>query len=760
MGTFSVNFPNRMGKLKIILAAIIFFILPLSLYGSNGENISKIEVTGNEKIDTGFIMNVIATKENTPYSLDTIRDDMKNIYKTGFFSDVQIDVEDTDKGKIITFVVIERPSIKNVYVTGNKKIKTTDLVEKLKIQPNTVLNTNKIKESIDEMKKFYASKGYYDTKINYEIDYGDEYNVAVTIDIDEPSQAYVRKINFTGNKVFKASTLKDYMRIREKGIFSWFTGSGILDEDALEDDRKNLEGFYSDNGYVRVKIGIPDVAISKDGKTISITIPIEEGNLYKIGTIDFAGDLIFEKDELLKQLKTKTGNTFKSTLFQEDMLTLTDMYQDRGFAFCDIAPLTLINDDTRIVDLSYNITKGQEVYFNRINVLGNTKTRDKVIRRELKFGEGDRFSSSDLKESKRKLTNTTFFKEIDMKIIKTEDPNKVNVDLAVEERPTGSFNVGVGYSTEEKMMVSGSVSQENFLGTGRKLMLDASLSSVTQQYRFTFTEPYIFDKKLSAGVSAFNYDREMDAYDYRKLGGSLSLTRPLTDYVKISSQYRLEKVTVRNIDDDASIYIKEQKGSNITSALSFTLSKNTIDDILNPTKGMNADLTTEVAGGLFSGDNDFYSFTGTYGRYFPLKFLESAFFVKGTAGMIRSYGGKEVPIYEKFYVGGINSIRGFKYGEAGPLDINGEPIGSENQLFFNFEWIFPIFKPAGLKGVVFFDAGHGFDKIKDFSLKTTAGVGVRWFSPLGPIRLEFGFNLNPKKGERSSAFDFAIGTQY
>jgi outer membrane protein insertion porin family len=336
----------------------------------------------------------------------------------------------------------------------------------------------------------------------------------------------------------------------------------------------------------------------------------------------------------------------------------------------------------------------------------------------------------------------------------------VNVDLTVEERPTGSINVGVGYSTEEKLMLTGSISQDNLLGTGRKLILDASLSTVSQQYRFTFIEPYIFDKNLSAGVSAFNYDRSFDTYDYKRLGGSLSLTRPLTDYVKISSQYRLEKVDVKNIADDASIYVKEQEGSELTSAVSFTLSRNTIDDIMNPTKGMNAGITTEVAGGILSGDNNFYSLVGSYGKYYPIKFLESSFFVKGTAGMIRSYGGKEVPIYEKFFVGGLNSIRGFKYGEAGPLDTNGEAIGSKNQLFFNFEWIFPIFKPAGLKGVFFFDAGHGFDSINDFSLKTAAGFGIRWFSPLGPIRLELGFNLNPKNGERRNAFDFAIGTQY
>jgi outer membrane protein insertion porin family len=749
-----------MGKLKIFLTIMLFIVLPLSLIASDPERILKIEITGNERIDTGFIVNAIKTKENIPYNLDKIREDMKNIYKTGFFSDVQIDIQDTDKGKIVTFIVIERPPIKAIYVSGNNKIKTANIVEKLKIRSNTVLNTDKIKESIDDLKKYYASEGYYGTRINYEIDYGEEYSATVTINIDEASRAYVKKINFTGNKAFKASTLRGSMRTKEKGILSWLTGSGVLDEDALDEDRKYLEGFYSDNGYVKINVGIPDVVISKDGKSISITIPIEEGNIYKVGTVDFSGDVIFAKDDMTKQLKTKAGNIFRSSLFQDDVLTLTDMYQDRGYAFCDITPLTLVDDDSRSVNLTFNMTKGQEVYFNRINILGNTRTRDKVVRRELKFGEGDRFSASNLKESKRKLKNTTFFKEIDMKIIKTEDPNKVNVDLSVEERPTGSINLGVGYSTDEKVMISGAVSQENFLGTGRKLILDASLSASTQQYKFTFIEPYVFDKNFSAGLSAFNYDRTMDTYDYRKLGGSTTLTRPLTDYVKVSSRYRLERVDVKNIDDEATAYIRAQEGSSWTSALSFSLSKNTIDDIMNPTSGMNAEITTEVAGGPLSGDNNFYSFIGSYGRYFPIKFLESAFFVKGTAGMIQSFGGKEVPIYEKFYVGGLNSIRGFKYGEAGPLDANGEAMGSKNQLFFNFEWIFPIFKPAGLKGVLFFDAGHGFDTMKDFSLKTTAGVGIRWFSPLGPIRLELGFNLNPKKGERSNAFDFAIGTQY
>lgn len=749
-----------MKKIKFILILLCLIASPFSLLAQDVPTIFKIDIAGNEKIDTGFIVNNIKIKEKEAYNLDKVREDMKNIYKTGFFSDVQIDIRDIDKGKHITFIVIERPTVKAIFISGNKEVKTPDLVEKLKIRTNTVLNTERVKESIDELKKFYAGKGYYAIKINYGIDYGEEYTATVNIDIEEPKQAYVKKITFTGNKAFKANTLKDYMRTKEKGILSWMTGSGILDSDAIEEDRKYLESFYNDNGYVRVNIGVPDIAISKDGKTLTVKIPIDEGSVYKVGTIDFAGDVILGKDELVKKLKTKTGNTFRSSLFHEDVLTLTDLYQDQGYAFCEIVPLTLINESSKSVDLTYSMTKGQEVYFNRINILGNTKTRDKVVRRELKITEGDRFSSSNLKESKRKLKNTTFFKDTDMKIIKTEDPNKVNVDLTVEERPTGTISVGAGYSTSESVLLSGSIAQENFLGTGRKVILDASLGGVTQQYRFTYLEPYIFDKNLSAGFSVFDFRRIFDTYDYNTQGGSISLIRPLTDYTKVTSRYRIENTNVTNIEDIASSYIKEQEGSTVTSALSLGLQKNTIDDMTNPTKGVNAAITTEVAGGIFSGDNNFVSIVGSYGRYFPLKFLDSAFFVKGTAGMIRPYGGKEVPIYEKFYVGGLNSIRGFKYGEAGPLDENEEPIGAKNQVYANFEWIFPIYKPAGLKGVLFFDAGHGFDKTSDFSLKTTAGFGIRWFSPFGPIRLEFGFNLRPKEGERSNAFDFAIGTQY
>lgn len=749
-----------MKKLKIAICLFIVLCLPALIYANNAQRVAKVEITGNERIDTAFISNSVKTKEGDSYDLDKIREDMKSIYRTGFFSDVQIDVKDSDKGKVITFVVIERPPIKSILVSGNKKVKTDDLVDKLKIKTGTVLNTEKVKESMDEIRKFYAGKGYYATKVTYEIDYSEKYDATVNFVIEEPVQAYVKKISFTGNKAFKDSTLKGYMSTKEKGIFSWFTGSGILDEDALVEDRKNVETFYQDNGYTKIQVGVPDITLSKDGKSISISMTVDEGPIHRVGAIEFAGDLIFPKEDLLKVLKTRSGDVFRITRFYEDVMKITDMYQDKGFAFCEVTPLTAIDDSANKVNVTFNMAKNQEVFFNRINIVGNKRTRDKVVRRELKFAEGDRFSITNIKDSKKKLKNTTFFKDTDFKVVKTDDPKKVNVDLTIEEKPTGTFTVGAGYSTSEKVIASGSISEENFLGTGRRLSLEAALSSYTTEFRFSYLEPYIFDKNISAGFTAFNFKRIMDTYDYKKTGGYGTLIKPLTDDIKATLRYRLENIDVSDVESYASTYIKQQEGVSLTSSLTFALQKNSIDDILNPTKGVNAGISIEAAGGPLGGDNYFVAFNVFYGRYIPIKFMDSSFFLKGTYGTIGGYSGREVPITEKFYVGGLNSIRGFRYGEAGPMDENDEPVGAKNQLFFNLEWIFPIYKPAGVKGVIFTDTGAGFDDWNNLRMRTSAGLGIRWFSPLGPIRLELGFNLNPKDNERKSLFDFAIGTQY
>ncbi|HAR96618.1 MAG TPA: outer membrane protein assembly factor BamA [Deltaproteobacteria bacterium] len=749
-------------KIRVFFAIIFLLFTAQVLSAQQQDKIARVEIVGNERIDKGFIVNAIRTKENEIFDSEKIREDIKNVYKTGFFSDVQVDSKESPEGRIITFVVVERPPINSIYVSGNKNVKTSDIRDKLKVKTNSVLNTEKLRESVEEIRKLYSEKGYYATKVSYTVDYPEGYRADVRFSIEESEKAVIRAITFKGNKQFSASKLKDVMRTKEKGFFSWITNSGVLEEETLSDDKRMLEAFYYDNGYVRAKISAPEVTFSTDGRTITIAFSIDEGSVYKIGDVFFKGDLLFPNHQILPKLKSKKGETFRASLFQTDMLTLIDLYQDEGYAFVDVDPLTEVHDESKTMHITFNITKGPEVFFNRINVIGNIKTRDKVVRRELRFAEGERYSASKLKESKRRLRNTTYFKELDLKTVKTDEPDKVNLDVVVEEKPTGSLSFGVGYSSYEKVMVTGSISQANLFGTGRRISLEAALGSVTQDFNLSYIEPYLFDKDLSAGINAFNMTRSFDTYDYDSTGGSVFLSRPLTDFTRVGAKYKFESVDVTNIADDASSYIKEQAGSATTSSVTLSISRNTIDDVLNPSKGDIAEASFEFAGGPFLGDNDFYKAIASYGRYIPYKF-GSAFFIRATAGTIRSYAGDEVPVYERFFVGGINTVRGFKYGEAGPLDETGEVIGAKNELIFNTEWIFPIYVPAGLKGVVFFDAGHGFNDEKGFLLdgiRTGAGFGVRWFSPLGPIRLELGFNLSPKKGERGNVFDFMIGRSF
>ncbi|HUJ68039.1 MAG TPA: outer membrane protein assembly factor BamA [Syntrophorhabdales bacterium] len=755
--------------MRHLLFSVLFCtVFTTLLFAQENGRIAKIDVVGTERIDKGVVTNAIKSREGDVYDPAKIGEDLKSIYKTGYFSDVMVDVKDTDKGKAVSFVVVERPPVNAIYITGNKKVKTEDIRDKLKIKIGAILNLEKVNESIAEIKRLYASKGYYAAKVSYEVETEEGYRTGLRFVIEEPEKAYVRKITFSGNDHLKAKDIKSVMKTQEKGIFSWFTGSGLLDEEGLEDDRKQIEGFYHDHGYVRVKVGRPDVTLSKDGKTISISIPLEEGNEYKVGEITFKGDIVFDEDEIRKKFKSQKGKTFRSSLFQDDITTITDLYQDQGYAFADIAPLTSIDDESRLVNVDFDIARGSEVYFNRINIVGNIRTRDKVVRRELKVAEGDLYSSSKLKESKRKLTNTTYFKSVDLKTPKTDEPDLVNMDVLVEEKPTGTLSLGVGYSTYEKAMVTGGISQENIMGTGQKVFLNASLSSITHLYDLTYVQPYTFDTNISSAFNVFNTEWIFSTYRFSGDGGSITESRPITDYLSASLSYRYEDYSVTRVAPNASEFLLRQQGSSVTSSITPGLYYNSIDNVLNPMKGTVASISEQIAGGPLLGDNKFSKTVVSWGRYFPWKY-DTTFFLRGTAGTAREYGGVPVPIYDNFFVGGIDTNRGFNYGAAGTLDPNtGDVLGSTNELFFNAEWIFNIFKPAGLKGDIFFDYGKGFDTMNGFveALRPAAGFGLRWYSPMGPIRVELGFNLDRKTNltgparEPLTVFNFSMGKPF
>jgi outer membrane protein insertion porin family len=743
---------------------VVFILLYLTLSGrcfGKDEKIVKITILGNEKIAEDVIRGTIKSRENEPLSVPQLREDLKSIYEIGFFADVIIDLRDVEGGKEVIFIVVEKPSIRNILISGNVKIEASKIKEQIDIPPGSILNVDKLKQAADAIEKFYSTKAYYRAKVDHRVHELDGNRVDIEFTIEEGKKGYIKKVRFQGNKHFRARKLRKRMDTKKKGWFWWLTKRGTLDEDILDVDLQNLRALYFDHGYLQVKIDKPEITIKKEGERIYIDIQINEGEQFKVGEIDFSGDILTTREDLFKRLSLKEGKIYRTSEVQRDILKITDFYGDKGYAYVDIAPLTSMDLEKRLVHLTFDINKGKKVYFEQINISGNTKTRDKVIRRELKVGEGDLFSSTALKRGRQRLKTTGYFKDAVFTSSKGTSDEKIDLDIKVEEAPTGTISLGVGYGSLEKVVGTAEISEGNLLGLGYRTNLSASLGGKTQRFKFGFADPWLLGTPTAAGFNVYYEDLEYyDTYDYTISGVSLQLGRFLTDYISASLLGRVERVDIYDVSDSASSYIKEQEGTRDTHSVTLSFTRDARDDYYAPTKGSLNTLSLENAGGILGGDNTFYKFTGDTNWFFPLP-LSTVLHLRGRAGIVKGYAGIEVPIYERFYLGGINTIRGFEYGEAGPKDEYGQVVGAEKMVVFNAELLFPLSKEIGLRGAIFYDAGKGFDEYREFGrVNHSVGLGIRWFSPIGPIRIDWGFNLDPQGSERRSVWDFTMGTQF
>ena len=743
---------------RIVVFILLYLILTGRCFGED-ERIAKITILGNEKVTADVIRDQIKSKENEPLSIPQLRKDLKSIYETGFFTDVIVDLRDVEGGKEVIFIVVEKPSIQNILVSGNVKIKTPKIREKIDITPGTILNMEKIKQNADAIKELYSSKAYYRATVDPHVHYLDGNQVDIEFAIKEGKKGYVKKVRFRGNEHFWARKLRKAMRTKKKGWFWYITKRGVLDEDILNADIQSLQAFYFDHGYIQVKIDKPKITISKDGKSIYIDITIHEGERFKIAEVGFEGDILTTRKDLFKLVSTKKGKVYRMSVLQKDIRKITDFYADMGYAYVDVSPLSSVDEEKRLVYLTYDIRKGEKAYFGQINISGNTKTRDKVVRRELKVGEGDLYNSTALKRGRQKLKTTGYFKEVDFTTSKGTSPEKINLDIKVEEAPTGAISFGAGYSTLEGVVGTGEISERNLFGLGYKTNLSTALGTESQRFRFGFTDPWLLGTPTLAGFNIYYDELEYwSEYDSTTAGADLTFGRYLTDYISASLMGKAERVDIFNVSPFASIYVKEQEGVRDTISVTLAFTRDTRDNYYNPTKGGRHSLTVENAGWVLGGDNTFFKAVGDTNWYFPLP-LNTVLHLRGRAGFIEGYDGKEVPIYERFFIGGINTIRGFEYGYAGPKDIFGQPIGAERMVIFNSEFIFPLSKELGLGGVIFYDAGSAWN-VKFDKWRHSVGLGIRWLSPAGPIRVDWGYNLNPEGNERRAVWDFSMGTQF
>jgi outer membrane protein insertion porin family len=733
----------------------------LSLKILGKERVTRIVVKGNRRIEKDAILGVMQTREGEILAPAHLREDLKAIYKMGYFTDVRLDVNDTPEGRILTVLVKEKPAIREIMVEGNSKLKKDKILEVMSLKPFSVASEGAIKEDINKVQQAYREKGYYEAQISYELVPAGEHEVNLMLRVNEGGKMAVKQIEFEGNKAFSSKELRKVMETKERGFFApvaWITGAGKLNREVLERDLEKVAAFYYNHGYIKAKLGEPKVDIK--GKWIYITIPVEEGPEYHVAKIDITGDLLEDKGNLLKLLQTPKEKIYSREILQQDLTTLADFYADHGYANADIVPLVKEDNLKMLVDVTFDIHQGQKVYFERIDIGGNVKTRDKVIRRELRVYEQDLFSASNLKESIKNLRRLEYFEDVNFATTPGASPDRMNLKVTVKERPTGTFGLGAGYSTQDRLVGMVEVSQNNLFGRGQQIKISAIIGSISHRIRASFVEPYLFDRPLSLGIDAFNWEREYSEYNRISKGGMLRLSHPLQwKYTRLFWMYRFENVQLSNLAPGAPPQLVQASQIHNTSAMSFVIRRDSRDSLFAATKGSDNSISVEMAG--FGGDTAFIRYIAETGWYFPLKWDVVGVFHARGGGMNKLSWG-QMPAYELFYLGGIDTIRGFKYAEISPRDpVTNDRIGGTQFLQINNEIRFPLYKKLGLTGTVFFDAGnvYGPNYVGPF-LRTSAGVGFRWFSPMGPLRVEWGYNLSKKTYERSSAWEFTMGGSF
>jgi outer membrane protein insertion porin family len=720
--------------------------------------VASVETAGNERIDSGAILRKITTKTGDFYDPSRLKDDLKAVFSMGYFESVEIEANDTVKGKEITFRIKEKPVINKVLISGTDELEEQQVRDAASITPNTILNPTRLNEAVERINELYKSKGYYNTKTSVEVTYPAEGNAEVRFTVEEGSEVYIGEIVFKGNNSFDADDLEDVIETSTRGWLSWITESGVLKKDVLAQDAAKIGVFYQNHGFIEAKVAEP-VVEQKDDKLI-ITFAIEEGPRFRVGTVDVRGDLIESKELLIDRLKIRKEEFLNRQVLRADNLMLTDLYAEKGYAFAEVRPKVDKAEDSKRVDIVLDIDQGPLVYFNRIEIQGNTRTRDNVIRRDLSIKEGGLFDSKAIRESTEDLQRLDYFEEVTITPQPTLKEDQMDVQVDVKEKSTGQFSIGAGYSSADNLLFMAEVSENNIFGTGNRLSLAADISSVTNRYNLGFTNPRIFDSNVLAGFDLYNWKKEYDDYTKESTGGGVRLGHYLIEKIRINYGYSYTDTTLSDVKEYASVVIKESMDINVTSSLHLSLSRDTRDHLYNTSKGSVNILSMQYAGGVMGGEAAFTKVEGSTSWFFPLPW-STVFHIKGAAGKIYENEDGKLPVYEHFYLGGLNSIRGFKTAHVSPKDpLTDERIGGDKMWYSNMELTFPLFEEAGLRGVVFTDFGNVYATWEDWNfdeIKKAAGVGFRWLSPLGPLRLEWGYNLDPDPDEDSSVWDFSIG---
>ena len=761
--------------LSIICIGLIQFLPAVSSYaddqGNEGKIIKSISVKDNKAISSETILSKIKTKAGEAFSQLVVNEDLKRLYATDFFTDVSIDAEPVEDGLNVTITVEEKSVIGDIAFKGNKAFTSMKLKQSMKSKPDEMLNMSLLAQDIAEIRSMYVKKGYPSIDVKYELDVDKALNkTKITVVIDEKTKIKISKVAVSGNEHLKTPKIIKVLGTKS----AWLFNPGVYKEDVVEEDAEKIKALYDNIGYLDVEI-TPKFDYSADGSEMYVTFQIKEGKQYLVGNIELRGELVIKEKEVLSKIKMKPGKPFSRVELRDDMIAVRDLYYQYGYMDAVVDVDQNVNASTGNMDLIYTIDPKEVVYVGKIFIRGNVKTREIIVRRELRIYPGDKFNGAKIKRSKERLYNLGLFEDISFDTEPTSVPQVHNMIVNVKETKTGEFSFGGGYSSVDQFLGFVEIGQRNFdilnfptfTGGGQNLIVRAEVGMVKQDYNVSWTDPWIGGLPYLFGVDLYrtSHTRQTDigwAYDETRTGLDLRGGKELTEHLRADGMYKLEDVNIGSVPDYASPDFRNEEGSNYISSISGQLTQDTRDNIYNPGKGYILNGGLQDAGGIFGGDKNFVKGTATvafYHTFFDKFVLE----LKGRAGWATNYGNSDtVPIYERFYAGGANTIRGYKERKVGPRDTGSdEPIGGDALLIGNAEVTFPIYEKI-LKGAVFYDVGNVWADTSDFIVgggyKSGVGVGIRVNTPVGPFRLDYGYPIvkNNSDDSKNGEFYFSI----
>ena len=750
---------------------ILTLLLASTLFSgtTSAEILQRVSIQGTARIENQTVMNYLKLKTGEEIDGAVIDNATKTLFATGLFSDVKITMNEGN----LKIHVTENPIVHNVYFEGNKKLDDDALKSEIMLKPRTIYTLNKIQGDADRLLEVYKRNGRFGATVNPKIIQKDQNRVDIVFEIDEGSKTTVKRINIIGNKKFSDDELKDAIMTKESAWYRFLTSTDTYDPDRLNYDAELLRRFYLQNGYMdfKVKNTVAELTPNKEG--FLITFEIEEGNRYKFVQPDIKINLPeYKNTRVLKdKIAFKKGMWFNADLVENTITNLNDYFSDLGYAFVDTTPQFDKNDAEKTVKITFSVAEGEKVFVNKINITGNSRTLDKVIRREFRIKEGDAFNASKVRRSKQRVENLDYFEKVDLKTTPVHgQTGKTDISMDVAEKATGSFSVGVGWSSYDGLLFDTGIQERNILGTGNTLGLNMMLSQREQQYTVGLTNPYFMDKNLLAGVDVFHTTLDNEDYSSYKsttTGGSVRFGWNYTDYLRQSIRYTLQEDEVRDVEEDASRYIKDQEGRTSLSMIGQEISWDKRDNRINPTQGFYTSFSADYAG--VGADTKFIRLGAMGIQYFEVA-EDVVFSVRGDAGHIWGMGGQDVRINHRYYLGD-SSFRGFEYGGIGARDKStGDALGGNWYATASAELQFPLGLPKelGIKGKVFSDAGFigkpdGYNAAEmnySSKMRMSAGTGIMWQSPMGMINLDFAWPIMKEDFDETKVFRLNFGKAF